>query len=160
MHTFPLVSGEKVNLCPVSLETPCDDWEYFALPKSMNVKLIPQGDGHFEFAIKVGTLIILLSPRTYRAPFQPGPYAVPSVFNTVVDGERAYATGDLVIPHPSEPGFIKIYGRVDDQIVHSSGKKVTLPLTLVVDKSNSISPLIPKTNPGPLGRQRAWLHVA
>ncbi len=55
---------------------------------------------------------------------QPGPYAVPFIFNTEIDGERGYSTGDLVIPHPTKPGYYKIFGRLDDQIMHSTGEKV------------------------------------
>lgn len=54
----------------------------------------------------------------------------PVVFNTQVDGKDAYATSDLLLPHPTKPGLWKIYGRKDDQIMLSTGEK---------------------TNPGPLG---------
>ena len=36
----------------------------------------------------------------------------------------AYATGDLVVPHPTVPGLWKIVGRLDEQIVLSNGEKV------------------------------------
>ncbi len=49
---------------------------------------------------------------------------LPSVFNTTIDGVPAYATGDLLTPHPTKPHFWKIFGRVDDQIMHSTGEKV------------------------------------
>ena len=42
----------------------------------------------------------------------------------------AYATSDLLVPHPTKPDLWKIYGRKDDQIMLSTGEK---------------------TNPGPLG---------
>lgn len=48
----------------------------------------------------------------------------PAVMNTTVDGEEAYATSDLLMPHPTKPGYWKIYGRVDDQIMHNTGQKV------------------------------------
>ncbi|KLO07028.1 acetyl-CoA synthetase-like protein [Schizopora paradoxa] len=91
--------------------SPCFEWEYLAFSKAMDLKLIPQDEDRFELVIK------------------PGPYAMPFVFNTTIEGEQGYATGDLFIPHPSKPGLFKLYGRADDQIVHSSGEK---------------------TNPGPL----------
>jgi hypothetical protein len=54
----------------------------------------------------------------------------PVVTNTQIDGADAYATSDLLVPHPTKPGLWKIYGRKDDQIMLSTGEK---------------------TNPGPLG---------
>ena len=51
--------------------------------------------------------------------------------NTQIDGRNAYATSDLLVPHPTKSGLWKIYGRKDDQIMLSTGEK---------------------TNPGPLGK--------
>lgn len=51
------------------------------------------------------------------------------VTNTTIDGVPAYATSDLLMPHPTIPGLYKIHGRADDQIMLSTGEK---------------------TNPGPL----------
>ena len=90
----------------IAPDKPCDDWEYFAIPKSLDVKLVAHDEGPFEFVIK------------------PSPHHVPFVFNTEIEGERGYSTGDLVIPHPTQPGYYKVFGRLDDQIMHSSGEKV------------------------------------
>ncbi|TFY65192.1 hypothetical protein EVJ58_g2123 [Rhodofomes roseus] len=57
-------------------------------------------------------------------------------FVHVVDGVDAYATSDLLVPHPTKKGFWKIFGRTDDQIMHSTGEK---------------------TNPGPLGNQDPYV---
>ena len=46
----------------------------------------------------------------------------PSVVNTKVEGVDAYATSDLVVPHPTKLGYYRIHGRADDQIIHSTGK--------------------------------------
>ena len=54
----------------------------------------------------------------------------PSVINTIINSREAYATSDLVTPHPTKPGYYRCVGRTDDQIMHSTGEK---------------------TNPGPLG---------
>ena len=40
-----------------------------------------------------------------------------------MDGVDAYATNDLLEPHPTREGFWKVYGRVDDQIMLSNGEK-------------------------------------
>jgi hypothetical protein len=57
--------------------------------------------------------------------FQPHPAHAPCVFNSKRDGVDVYATGDLLMPHPDKTGLWKVFGRVDDQIMHSNGEKVT-----------------------------------
>ncbi len=49
------------------------------------------------------------------------------VVNTKIGGVDAYATNDLVIPHPTRKGLWKMHGRRDDQIVLSNGEKVISP---------------------------------
>ena len=36
----------------------------------------------------------------------------------------AFGTNDLFLPHPEKPGLWKIHGRLDDQIMLSTGEKV------------------------------------
>lgn len=57
---------------------------------------------------------------------KPGTFLVPNILNTIIDGTDAYATSDLLSPHPTKPGYWKIYGRADDQIMHNTGEKVGL----------------------------------
>ncbi|PBK87643.1 hypothetical protein ARMGADRAFT_1168391 [Armillaria gallica] len=47
----------------------------------------------------------------------------PAVLDTEIDGIRALATKDLVQLHPLNQRLFKVYGRVDDQIMHSTGEK-------------------------------------
>lgn len=54
-------------------------------------------------------------------------YYRPSVFTDAEQG--IYATSDMIEFHPTRKGFFKVVGRVDDQIMLSTGEK---------------------TNPGPL----------
>jgi hypothetical protein len=58
--------------------------------------------------------------------YQPGKFMVPNVINTTVDGMEGYATSDLLLPHPTRPGWWKVFGRVDDQIMHNTGEKVSI----------------------------------
>ena len=46
------------------------------------------------------------------------------MLNTCAAGEYSYASNDLLVPHPTLEGYWKFHGRVDDQIVHSTGEKV------------------------------------
>ncbi|KAF9471438.1 acetyl-CoA synthetase-like protein [Pholiota conissans] len=87
------------------------DWDYFRFPNSVKAEMVPYGDNTFEF--------VMVS----------NPYCRPSVINTKVDNIDAYATSDLMTPHPTKPGYWRIYGKTDDQIMHNTGEK---------------------TNPGPL----------
>jgi hypothetical protein len=47
----------------------------------------------------------------------------PRIINTKVDGHDAYATCDLLVPHPTKPDLWKVYGRADDLIMLSTGEK-------------------------------------
>jgi hypothetical protein len=60
----------------------------------------------------------------YELVIVAGPFNVPSILNTTSDGVEAYATSDLFIQHPHRKDTWKIYGRADDQIMHSTGEKV------------------------------------
>ncbi|KAF8890513.1 hypothetical protein CPB84DRAFT_1849102 [Gymnopilus junonius] len=101
-------AGLPNPLLPANIDK---DWEYFSFAKNVTAEMVPQDTGLYE--------LILVSNL----------YDHPSVTNTKINGVDAYATSDLFIQHPQKPGYWKVYGRSDDQIMHSSGEK---------------------TNPGPL----------
>ncbi|KAH8101719.1 acetyl-CoA synthetase-like protein, partial [Cristinia sonorae] len=86
-------------------------WAYFQISAHVPHDFIPRDDGTFE--------LIMLATENWK----------PRVINTRHNGLDAYATSDLFTPHPTKPGFWKLYGRTDDQIMLSTGEK---------------------TNPGPL----------
>ncbi|KAI0298355.1 acetyl-CoA synthetase-like protein [Multifurca ochricompacta] len=88
-----------------------EDWEYFTVSSHCLPAFLPQGDGTFE--------LVIISHDSHQ----------PALINTQIDGENAYSTSDLLVPHPTKPGLWKVYGRKDDQIMLSTGEK---------------------TNPGPL----------
>ncbi|OCB92288.1 acetyl-CoA synthetase-like protein [Sanghuangporus baumii] len=108
-------------MCPIIPKPVKRDWNYFCLAGNIKGKLREDGHGHYE-------LVIL-----------PNPYEVPSVFNTLEDGEDAYATNDLLTPHPTKAGYWKIHGRVDDQIMHSNGEKTNPgPLEMILNQDPHI----------------------
>ncbi|KAF8635353.1 hypothetical protein AX17_003937, partial [Amanita inopinata Kibby_2008] len=88
-------------------------WEYFKFSSDLEFKMLPHGDNKFE---------LIVMPNEYRHL---------QVVNTKVMDIDGYATSDLLIPHPQKPGYWKMHGRTDEQIMHSTGEK---------------------TNPGPLER--------
>lgn len=87
------------------------DWNYLKFSGLVTAEMVPYDDGTYEFVMVEN------------------PYCRPSVINTKVNGRDAYASSDLLVPHPTKPGYWRIHGRTDDQIMHSTGEK---------------------TNPGPL----------
>ncbi|KAK0499792.1 hypothetical protein EDD18DRAFT_1460649 [Armillaria luteobubalina] len=105
-------STECGIVTPVLPVKASDCWNYFEFSKFTTPKMVASGPDLFEF-IAVKNM-----------------FSEPSVINTNVDGADGFATSDLLTPHPTKPGYWKVIGRKDDQIVHNTGKK---------------------TNPGPLG---------
>jgi hypothetical protein len=98
------------------------DWDYFQFPKNILPEMVPQGDDTFELILVVsGCMIIAYNSLKNR---QSTTFSIPSVLNTKVKGVDAYATSDLLMPHPTKPGYWKVYGRLDDQIMHNTGEKV------------------------------------
>ncbi|KAL0574371.1 hypothetical protein V5O48_007572 [Marasmius crinis-equi] len=99
------------------------DWEYFTFSQLPDIKLVPQGDAEGTFEVVV----------------VPSPTLIPHLTNTTIDGVEAYATSDLVVSHPTKPGMWKVFGRRDDQIVHSSGEKTNpCPLESILQQDPSI----------------------
>ncbi|KAK7472181.1 hypothetical protein VKT23_000303 [Stygiomarasmius scandens] len=88
-----------------------DAWDYMRFSENIKTHFIPSEDNTYELVMVANE------------------YFSPRIFNTTIDGVSAYATADLVVEHPQKKGYWKILGRVDSQIIHSSGEK---------------------TNPGPL----------
>ncbi|TFK61362.1 acetyl-CoA synthetase-like protein [Pluteus cervinus] len=88
-----------------------EDWEYIAINPHNTATLIPREDGTHE-------MFILGKPHMELC-----------VKNTKVLGFDAYATNDLFEAHPTRPGFWRILGRADDQIMLSTGETIN-PTTL------------------------------
>ncbi|KAF9785316.1 hypothetical protein BJ322DRAFT_1020862 [Thelephora terrestris] len=85
------------------------EWEWFSFSSLIKPHLIPDGHGAYE--------VVVESTPTYRA----------CVHSTKIGDADLYSrTSDLVIPHPTLPGYRKILGRADDQLMHRTGKKDVL----------------------------------
>ena len=48
------------------------------------------------------------------------------MFNDTYMGKKVWAMGDIVVLHPEDENYFKIIGRMDDQIMLSSGEKVSV----------------------------------
>ncbi|KAJ7482012.1 hypothetical protein FB451DRAFT_1237794 [Mycena latifolia] len=86
-----------------------NDWQYFQFLSTTQPVLVPvDGDGTgllFQLIIKQCATNYLALP------------------NMEVDGVPAFDTKDIVQHHPTNPALYRVYGRVDDQIMHSNGEK-------------------------------------
>ncbi|KIJ30327.1 hypothetical protein M422DRAFT_784036 [Sphaerobolus stellatus SS14] len=82
-------------------------WEYFPLTAHSGGKFIDAGDDLYE--------LVIVEQQHRRLP----------VANMELDGARAYASKDLFVPHPHNPGYWRICGRRDDRIIHPNGEKTT-----------------------------------
>ncbi|TBU28871.1 acetyl-CoA synthetase-like protein [Dichomitus squalens] len=109
--------GAVANIIPGSTRTnPSMDWGYFSITPWIQSTVRDAGDGKFE-------IVVLQSSSDCPLP----------VVNLKIDGVDAYATNDLVIPHPTRKGLWKLYGRMDEQIVLSNGEKTNpIPIERII----------------------------
>ena len=54
---------------------------------------------------------------------QANDWCFPNVSNMTIDGRPAYAIGDLLQRHPQDPTRWRVYERIDEQIMLSTGEK-------------------------------------
>ena len=106
---------------------------YFAvkLDRLKKLHLEPKSEGLYELFIVViiKNLYTLSIPKwSSGKSSQDTPRGKICMTNTELYGEKAYATNDLLIRHPTNPKLWKVHGRSDDQIVHSTGEKVGILL--------------------------------
>lgn len=105
------------------------DWEYFPFSPHVQPTLLPQQDDPttFEVVVKASLAIPLCRPQILIILRRDQSHELlrPMTINTRVDGNDAYATSDLLQQHPTKKHLYKIYGRVDDQIMLSTGEKVS-----------------------------------
>lgn len=106
----------------VSQDNPGKDWEYFKVNPPSAAEFVPSGDGLFEMVVPVGRLY----PREwcFNTFYQAKATEELAVINTTYRGHGAYATHDAFVPHPEKPGWWKILGRIDDQLMLSTGETV------------------------------------
>lgn len=100
------------------------DWEYFKVSPHKKVAFEPDGLGRAEMIAYVGTLSTHLPTSVHLINPQPSPYHTPCVLNAKRGDIDVFMTSDLLEEHPTKPGYWKIYGRSDDQIMHNTGEKV------------------------------------
>lgn len=76
------------------------------------IHLKDHGNNEFEVIVLVSENGYLFSiPRLIRV--QADKNYRPNAINTEIEGVAAYATSDLVTPHPTKKDFYKVIGRPD-----------------------------------------------
>ncbi|KAJ8490029.1 hypothetical protein ONZ45_g13352 [Pleurotus djamor] len=104
---------------------PPEGWEYFEISDHCKATLIEQDQelGIFQ--------LVFVKCATHDL-------AVSNTKN--VDGAAGYDTNDLVIRHPTNHKLFKIYGRADDQIMHSTGEKTNpVPIETIVNRNPAVN---------------------
>ncbi|KAF4618223.1 hypothetical protein D9613_011591 [Agrocybe pediades] len=117
VQIFNLYGLTEVGATTTVLPSKADpDWHLFSFCKALDIEMVPQGDGLYECVIRANSV------------------CQPAVINTTRNGVDAYATSDLFTPCPDRPGLWEMYGRKDDQIMHSTGEKTNPgPLEHILD---------------------------
>ncbi|KAK0190058.1 hypothetical protein F5146DRAFT_1139593 [Armillaria mellea] len=107
-------------------EMPTEGWEWFEWASYLEYVLVPVEGEENMFHV-----LIKENPKTGYSP---------AVFNTTINGVRAYDTTDLFIRHPTNPKMFKCYGRHDDQIIHSTGEKTNpIPIEKMITTDKRIA---------------------
>ncbi|KAJ7103042.1 hypothetical protein B0H15DRAFT_810726 [Mycena belliarum] len=102
---------------------PKEGWDYFYFSPHIDPVFLPVED----------------IPGVYHLVIKKCKTHTPAVLNTTVDGVEALNTNDLFLRHPSNPNLWKVFGRLDDQIMHSTGEKTNPgPLEAIILKNPAI----------------------
>ncbi|SJL14864.1 uncharacterized protein ARMOST_18338 [Armillaria ostoyae] len=102
-HHGPRNSEDDIS---PSESVPAEGWEWMKVANNVDAVFIPTDQKDI-----------------YGLYVKESPNHSPAVFNTEIDGVKALDTKDLVQLHPLNRKLFKVYGRADDQIMHSTGEK-------------------------------------
>ncbi|KAK0184801.1 NRPS-like enzyme [Armillaria mellea] len=118
LSVYGLTESSVSMVMPKSI--PAEGWEWMRVARTVDVAFIPTDEQDI-----------------YRLYVKDGPLHSPAVLNSEIDGIKAFDTKDLVQLHPLNRNLFKVYGRADEQIMHSTGEKtnpVPIEAGLVMDK--------------------------
>ncbi|KAJ7276812.1 acetyl-CoA synthetase-like protein [Mycena rebaudengoi] len=106
---------------------PVDEWEYFKFSNHVTFAMKPREDlGNVFEPVMIPTEICF-----------------PHALNTTHDNKLAFSVGDLLERHPSDPARWRVYGRIDDQIVLSTGENVNpLPIEGIISQDKHIAAVV------------------
>ncbi|THU93668.1 acetyl-CoA synthetase-like protein [Dendrothele bispora CBS 962.96] len=91
------------------------DWQYGRFAEHVKPRFVPEEEGKY--------ILHLQNCDSHTLP----------VINVIEDGIQAFNTQDILEEHPTKPGFYRVVGRADDQIIMANGEKTNPgPLELVI----------------------------
>ncbi|KAG5729986.1 Linear gramicidin synthase subunit D [Termitomyces sp. T112] len=100
-------------------QPPAEGWEYFMLSPHVDPVFLEQQD----------------KDDVFRLVFRKCGSHSPATTNTRISDVDSYDTNDLLIRHPANPNLWMIYGRSDDQIMHSTGEKTNpVPMETIINR--------------------------
>lgn len=121
VSVFGLTESAVSMVLPKSI--PAEGWEWMRVPSNIDVAFVSTGEEDI-----------------YRLYIKENNLNRPSVLDTEVDGVKAFDTKDLVQLHPLNRSLFKVYGRADDQIMHSTGEKTNpVPIEAILTGDKRIA---------------------
>ncbi|KAJ6545363.1 hypothetical protein B0H19DRAFT_1266811 [Mycena capillaripes] len=121
-HLYGLTEANTLSVF-IPKSVPKDGWDYFPFSAHTDPGFVPVED----------------SPGVYQVYFKKCATHTPAILDSVIDGVPALNTKDLISRHPSNPNLWKIFGRQDDQIMHSNGEKTNpVPIEKILHENPAI----------------------
>ncbi|KAJ7242075.1 hypothetical protein C8J57DRAFT_1368382 [Mycena rebaudengoi] len=115
-HVYGLTETSNLTLF-LPKAPPKEGWDYFYLSPHTDLVFVPLSD----------------MPGVYHLVAKKCPTHTPAVLDTVVDAMIYFSC------HPTNPNLWKVFGRLDDQIMHSTGEKTNpVPLEAILLKDARI----------------------
>nr|AEM76784.1 NRPS-like enzyme [Armillaria mellea] len=124
VSVFGLTESAVSMVLPRSI--PAEGWEWMRVPSNIDVAFVSTGEEDI-----------------YRLYIKKNELNCPSVLDTEIDGVKTFDTKDLVQLHPLNRGLFKVYGRADDQIMHSTGEKTNpVPIEAILTGDRRIAAVV------------------
>ncbi|KAJ7640716.1 hypothetical protein DFH06DRAFT_1429524 [Mycena polygramma] len=121
-HIYGLTETSNLTMF-VPKSPPKEGWDYFYLSSHADLAFLP-----LENNLDVYHLVAKKCATH-----------TPAVLDTTVDGVPAFKSNDLLLRHPLNDKLWKVFGRQDDQIMHSNGEKTNpVPIEAILLKNSAI----------------------
>ncbi|KAJ6599959.1 hypothetical protein DFH09DRAFT_970599 [Mycena vulgaris] len=121
-HVYGLTETSNLTMF-LPKSPPKEGWDYFYLSPHADPVFVPVED----------------NPGVYHLVTKKCETHTPAVFDRLVDGIPALGSNDLLLRHPNNPNLWKVFGRQDDQIMHSTGEKTNpVPIEAILLKNPEI----------------------
>ncbi|KAJ6521257.1 hypothetical protein DFH09DRAFT_871257, partial [Mycena vulgaris] len=136
-----MLSQANVNIAHGYGLTETGGLNLFVVPDRTTENGAKESWNYFQFSPHIDPVFVPVAdmPGVYRLIVRKCATHTPAILDTTVDGVPALDTNDLVVRHPDNENLWKLYGRHDDQIMHSNGEKTNpAPLEAILLKDPRI----------------------